>query len=118
MLEGSYALGIICKDFPDTLFCTAKASPLVVARGKKGCFIASDSGALSGFADRYLSVSDGEIAAIRSGEITVFDSCLNILEKKSYLIDSNYTDDGKQGYDTSGAAGIHPPRTGIRHLCM
>lgn len=99
ILEGSFALGIICKDFPDTLFCTAKASPLVVARGKKGCFIASDSGVLSGFADRYLSVSDGEIAAIRSGEITVFDSCLNILEKKSYLIDSNYTDDGKQGYE-------------------
>ena len=99
MLDGSFALGIICKDFPDTLFCTAKASPLVVAKGQKGCFIASDSGALSGFADRYLSVSDGEIAVIANGEITVFDDCLNILDKKSYLIDSEYTDDGKQGYE-------------------
>ena len=29
-MEGSYALGVICEDYPDTIFAIRKASPLIV----------------------------------------------------------------------------------------
>jgi glutamine---fructose-6-phosphate transaminase (isomerizing) len=41
-LEGSYALGVICKDFPDTFIAARKDSPLIVGLGKGENFIASD----------------------------------------------------------------------------
>ena len=33
-VEGSYALGVICKDYPDRIICARKESPLVVGLGK------------------------------------------------------------------------------------
>ncbi|MBP5156401.1 MAG: glutamine--fructose-6-phosphate aminotransferase, partial [Treponema sp.] len=41
-LEGSYALGVICKDFPDRIIAARKESPLIVGLGNGENFIASD----------------------------------------------------------------------------
>ena len=47
MLEGSFALGIICKDFPDTLIAAKKFSPLIVGLSKNENIIASDVTAIA-----------------------------------------------------------------------
>jgi len=41
-IEGSYALGIICKNKPDEIFAVRKDSPLIVGLSDEGNFIASD----------------------------------------------------------------------------
>ena len=41
-IEGSYALGIIFKDFPRRIYAVRKDSPLIVAVGEDEAFIASD----------------------------------------------------------------------------
>ncbi len=41
-VEGSYALGILFAEHPDTLFAARKDSPLIVGQNEEGCFIASD----------------------------------------------------------------------------
>ena len=41
-LEGSYALAVICRDFPDRIVVARKDCPLVVGLGKGENFIASD----------------------------------------------------------------------------
>ena len=41
-LKGSFALAILCKDFPDKIFVVKKQSPLVVGIGDAECFVASD----------------------------------------------------------------------------
>ena len=41
-VEGSYALGILFKDFPDQMYAIRKDSPLVLGKGKQGNLIASD----------------------------------------------------------------------------
>ena len=41
-LEGSYALGIVCTDFPDTLIAVRKFSPLIIGLSKEANYIASD----------------------------------------------------------------------------
>ena len=41
-IEGSYAFGVLCKDYPDRIIACRKESPLVVGLGKGENFIASD----------------------------------------------------------------------------
>ncbi|MDZ4965152.1 glutamine--fructose-6-phosphate aminotransferase, partial [Clostridium perfringens] len=41
-MEGSYAIGVICKNEPDKLIAVRKDSPLIVGLGKEEFFIASD----------------------------------------------------------------------------
>ncbi|MDQ9822660.1 glutamine--fructose-6-phosphate aminotransferase, partial [Acinetobacter sp. 163] len=41
-LEGSYALGILCREFPRQMIAVKKDSPLIFGFGDKEYFIASD----------------------------------------------------------------------------
>ena len=41
-LEGSFALGILCNDYPDTLIAVRKFSPLIIGLSKDANMIASD----------------------------------------------------------------------------
>ena len=41
-VEGSYALGIICADYPNALIAARKESPLILGFSPEGNFIASD----------------------------------------------------------------------------
>ena len=41
-IKGSYALGIMFRDFPDEIFAVRKDSPLIVGVGEHENFIASD----------------------------------------------------------------------------
>ena len=46
MVRGSYALAVLFRDFPDTLFAVKRESPLIVGWGEEENFIASDIPAL------------------------------------------------------------------------
>lgn len=63
-LKGSFALGILCGDFPNAIAAVKYLSPLTVGRDKRGFMIASDSSALIGCADECYTPDDGEIAII------------------------------------------------------
>ena len=41
-MEGSYAIGVICKNEPDKIVAVRKDSPLIVGLGEDEYFIASD----------------------------------------------------------------------------
>lgn len=99
LLIGSYALGVLSEDMPETLFCTAKASPLIAAIGKNGNFIASDVSAVSGDAETYYNVSQGEICSITKDLIEFFDTNAKSIVKESKAIDTERIDNGKHGYE-------------------
>lgn len=99
LLEGSYALGIICTEFPDTLICTAKSSPLIAAFDDDGSFIASDISAVVGYATMYFPISDGEICLITKQSIKLFNNSGKAITKKTQLISADALSDGKQGYE-------------------
>jgi len=73
-LEGSYALGIICADFPDILIAAKSFSPLIIGLGMKENYISSDISAISGKTDRAIYLNDGEIAFIKSDSLTLYNS--------------------------------------------
>ena len=63
-LEGAFALAVISENYPDTLILIKKESPLVIGKSCNGFYAASDMNALSGVADEYINMNDGEIALI------------------------------------------------------
>lgn len=63
-LEGSFALGILCKDLPDTVILIKKESPLIIGKGGSGFFASSDINALCSVCSEAVHLNDGEIAII------------------------------------------------------
>lgn len=61
-MQGSYAFGIVFKDLEGELFAIRKDSPLIVANGDDGCYIASDITALLQFTNIYHPLAEGVIA--------------------------------------------------------
>lgn len=72
-LEGSYALGILIQDDPDTLYAVRKDSPLLIGLGEHENFIASDMTALLKYTKRYYLLNEGEIAIIKQNSVTIVD---------------------------------------------
>ncbi|MCL2060032.1 MAG: glutamine--fructose-6-phosphate transaminase (isomerizing) [Oscillospiraceae bacterium] len=68
-LEGSYALGIMCIDEPDTLIAIKKDSPLIVGVSGHGHFIASDVPAILKHTNRVYYMNDKELAILREGSV-------------------------------------------------
>lgn len=63
-LEGSFAVAALHRDFPDTLLCMKKNSPLIVAQGDEGAFIMSDTLASQDNGLTYYMLCDGELAIV------------------------------------------------------
>jgi glutamine---fructose-6-phosphate transaminase (isomerizing) len=79
--EGAYAIGVICKDDPDTLIAARKGSPLVIGIGIGEHFIASDVSALLPVTQRFIFLEDGDIARITREEVIIFDAEGNTVER-------------------------------------
>ena len=86
-IEGSYAFGIICSDYPNALIAARKDSPLILGYGTNGNFIASDVTAIIKHTREVSYMDDGEIAVVTSSSIDVFDDELTPVEKKRSIVD-------------------------------
>lgn len=82
LLEGSYALGIVCTDDESTLYCTKKGSPLIIGVGNGENFIASDINPLLHYTKQAIYLEDYETAVITKDNITVLDSEFNEITKE------------------------------------
>ena len=98
LLEGSYALGIIHKDFPDIIYCAKKDSPLLVSVSSFGSFVFSDTIAVSQYCDSCYSLEDGEFAAVTKSSVTFYDKEENIIIKTATKISSEKYDTEKLGF--------------------
>ena len=74
MLEGSYALAVLCVREPDKLYCTRKDSPLVVGVTEGAQYIASDIPALLAHTRDVLLLEDREVAVLTTGGAKVYDA--------------------------------------------
>ncbi len=64
LIEGAYALAVISKDDPEKIVVAKKSSPLVICIGKNENFIASDSSAIAGYADKVIYLDDNELGVV------------------------------------------------------
>jgi glucosamine--fructose-6-phosphate aminotransferase (isomerizing) len=70
-LKGSFALGVISSNEPDTLVCARRESPLIIGIGRDGNFIASDVPAILKYTKKVIYLDDGEIGALTKDNIEV-----------------------------------------------
>ena len=97
-IEGSYAFGIICSDYPNALIAARKDSPLILGYSPEGNFIASDVTAVIKYTRDVVYMNDGEIAVVTADSIDVFDSELITLDKEHHQIDWDVSAAEKGGY--------------------
>lgn len=72
-LSGSYALGIVFADDPDTLYAARKDSPLIVGLGKDANYIASDITALLRYTRDFYGLENGDIAVVKRDSVELFN---------------------------------------------
>ncbi len=98
-VEGSYGLGIICEDDPDTLYAVRKDSPLVVGLGEGENFIASDVPAILKRTREICRLRDNEIAVIRRCGVTVYNTEKEVIPKTPEHISWDISAAEKGGYE-------------------
>ncbi len=97
-LAGSYALGIIFKNFPGKIFAVRKDSPLIIAVSDKGNFIASDIPAVLKYTNKYYQLLQDEIAVVEKDSVTIYNTNKEVLNKELITADLDIDAAEKCGY--------------------
>ena len=82
MVRGSYALAVLFRDFPDTLFAVKRESPLIVGWGEEENFIASDIPALLKYTRRYSVLEEGDMAVVNADGIRFYNEFAEPVERE------------------------------------
>ena len=98
-LQGSFALGIITRLFPNRIIAVKKDSPLVIGSNDNENFIASDIHALLKYTNKFYFIKDYEIADITERNITFYDFNLNKKEVKASNLEIDASSVDKNGYE-------------------
>ena len=98
-LEGSYALGIICADEPETIVGLKSHAPLIVAYGEEGNFFASDVMAVVKYTKTVSYLEDDEIAVVTDKDIKFYTSFLDEIKKEKVTVDWDISSTDKGGYE-------------------
>ena len=98
-LKGSYAIEVICKDFPDNMIVARKDSPLVIGKAENETFISSDIPALISFTNTFYFLNDNEIAYITKDDIKFYDNNLNELSKELTTVELSADSADKDGFE-------------------
>ena len=97
-LKGSYALAIINKNNPDKIYLARNKSPLYVAIGNKGVYIASDTICFANKANNYYQMLDGEFCVANDNGLEFFDNQGNKIDKQEQQLNEMEIGFGKLNY--------------------
>ncbi len=97
-LEGSYALGVICKDYPDRLIAARKESPLIVGVGKNENFIASDVPAVLEYTREVHFLEQNELAVLYADHVDLFNAEGEKIVRQPVHVDWDMSSAEKGGY--------------------
>ena len=113
-VEGSYALGILFRDYPDTIFAVRKESPLIVGVGKNENFIASDVPAILKYTKDYYLLEQNEIAIITEKEVKICTTDGESITKELQTADWDIDAAEKGGYEHFMLKEINEQPTAIK----
>ena len=90
-LKGSFALGIIFKNFSNIIIGARRGSPLAVGYSKEENYIGSDSYALKSMTNKISYLDDGELCVLTKDQISFYDESLKKINKKIHTMSESET---------------------------
>ena len=97
-IVGSYALVIVCADYPDRLICAKKDNPIVIGIGENENFVASDIPALIEYTRDVVFMEDNCILIMKKDSIRITDIHGDEISYKPTHIDWDADAAQKGGY--------------------
>lgn len=113
-LKGSFAIEVICKDFPKNMIVVRKDSPLVIGTCDDEKYICSDIPAILSYTRDFYLLNDFEFVVLENKKATFYNSDLKEIEKKPCNIEWNATSSEKNGFDDFMLKEIYEQPTAIR----
>ena len=114
-LHGSFALGIIFKDYPDLIVGARRGSPLAVGYGPNENYLGSDSYALKSMTNKVSYLNDGEFCLIKDNQVEFFDTNGIKVNKKILNLSQDNQDNDKGDYKHFMAKEIDEQPTTIKN---
>lgn len=114
MLEGSYALGVICDQEPHVLYCARNDSPLVIGTKEGEAFIASDIPALLSHTRDVIFLQDKEIGVLDTRGVSIYDMYGHSQEHVITHVDWDLSSAEKGGYAHYMLKEIHEQPTALQ----
>ena len=113
-LNGSFAIEVLCKDYPDRIIVSKKDSPLVIGTTKTENYIASDIPAILSYSKDFYILNDDEIAEVFSDKLKFYNNNLEKISKKIENISWDSSAIEKNGYEDFMLKEIHEQSSSIR----
>ncbi|MDC0530329.1 glutamine--fructose-6-phosphate transaminase (isomerizing) [Pelagibacteraceae bacterium] len=88
-LKGSFALGIIFKNFSNIIIGARRGSPLAVGYSNDENYIGSDSYALKSMTNKISYLDDGELCVLTKDQVSFYDERLKKINKKIHTMSEN-----------------------------
>jgi len=98
-IEGSYALGVLCRDYPDTIIGVKKDSPLIFGYGEGCNYIASDVPAILKYTREVVYLNDGDFLVMNRYGVRFYDAHGERMEKPTEHITWELSAAEKGGYE-------------------
>ena len=97
-VRGSYALAVLFRDRPDTIFAVKRESPLIVGWGEGENFVASDIPALLKYTRRYSVLEEGDMAVCTAEGIRFYNEFAEPVQRPVLTADWDMEAAEKGGY--------------------
>ena len=97
-VRGSYALAVLFRDWPDTLFAVRRESPLIVGYGEGENFLASDIPAILRYTRRYSVLEEGDMVVCKAGSVQIYDEFGRAVQREKLTADWDIEAAEKGGY--------------------
>ena len=98
-LEGSYALGVLCSDYPDQFIAVRRSSPMIVGLGKDEHFIASDVTAILSHTRDIYYLEDDEVVVLTRDDVKVYNTDKDEVSKEVFTVNWDISAAEKGGYE-------------------
>jgi glucosamine--fructose-6-phosphate aminotransferase (isomerizing) len=98
-VEGSYALVVLCSEYPDILIAAKKDNPLIIGIGEGENIIASDIPAVIKHTRNILIVEDNEIAVVHKDSVKLFTVYGEEVKRDTIYIDWDAEAAEKGGFE-------------------
>ena len=112
--KGSFAIEVICKDYPDNMIVVRKDSPLVIGKGDNENYISSDIPAILSFTRDFYLLNDFEFVVLTRNSAKFYDKNLNLIDKNTTIIEWNSASAEKDGFEDYMLKEVHEQPTAIR----